>query len=187
MLGLIALMDNQYKIKSNRESGKGRYDICLFPREQQYPGIIMELKWKSKLDENALDALAQEAFQQIEEMAYDSEMKVSASCEVTADMLNGICKNTADGNWYYYRNGIVDRTYTNVGKNANGWWYVKNGQVDFSYTGVKSNENGSWRIFRGKVDFNCNDIVKSEDGWWYVRGGKEHTTSRLHSLQCHYS
>ena len=33
VLGLIALMDNQYKIKSNRESGDGRYDISLIPRE----------------------------------------------------------------------------------------------------------------------------------------------------------
>ena len=46
MLGLIALMDNQYRIKSNRESGDGRYDIAMFPREKRYPGIIMELKWK---------------------------------------------------------------------------------------------------------------------------------------------
>lgn len=38
VLGLIALMDNQYKIKSNRESGDGRYDIGLFPREDRYPG-----------------------------------------------------------------------------------------------------------------------------------------------------
>ena len=42
-------MDNQYKIKSNRESGDGRYDISLFPREGRYPGIIMELKWKKDL------------------------------------------------------------------------------------------------------------------------------------------
>ena len=110
--------------------------------------------------------------------AWDSEKKVSASCTVTADMVNGIIKNMEDNNWYYYHNGLIDRTYTNVGKNQNGWWYVKDGQVDFSYTGVKSNENGSWRIVNGKVDFSCNDIVKSEDGWWYVRGGKvdfEHT------------
>lgn len=46
VLGLIALMDNQYKIKSNRKSGDGRYDINLFPREGRYPGIIMDLKWK---------------------------------------------------------------------------------------------------------------------------------------------
>ena len=104
--------------------------------------------------------------------AYDSEMKVSASCEVTADMLNGICKNTADGNWYYYRNGIIDRTYTNVGKNANGWWYVKDGQVRFDYTGVAKNENGWWRIVNGKVNFNCNSVEKNENGWWYIRGGK---------------
>ena len=49
MLGLIALMDNQYKIKSNRESGDGRYDISLIPRENRYPGIILELKWKNGL------------------------------------------------------------------------------------------------------------------------------------------
>ena len=43
MLGLIALMDNQYKIKSNRESGDGRYDISLIPRENRYPGIISHI------------------------------------------------------------------------------------------------------------------------------------------------
>lgn len=74
MLGLIALMDNQYKIKSNRESGDGRYDISLLPREKKYPGIIMELKWKSGLDEKALEVLSKEALKQINEMRYDREM-----------------------------------------------------------------------------------------------------------------
>ncbi|MEQ2533597.1 AAA family ATPase [Lachnospira hominis (ex Hitch et al. 2024)] len=74
MLGLIALMDNQYKIKSNRESGDGRYDICLIPREEKYPGIIMELKWKEKLSEAALVSLAEEALVQIDELRYDSEL-----------------------------------------------------------------------------------------------------------------
>ena len=147
-------------------------DAAIYPEDASDQDLIWESSDPSviSVDENGTVRPIKNGTATI--TAYDSEMKVSASCEVTADMLNGICKNTADGNWYYYRNGIVDRTYTNVGKNANGWWYVKNGQVDFSYTGVKSNENGSWRIVRGKVDFNCNDIVKSEDGWWYVRGGK---------------
>ena len=147
-------------------------DATIYPEDASDQDLIWESSDPSviSVDENGTVTPIKNGTATI--TAYDSEMKVSASCEVTADMLNGICKNTADGNWYYYRNGIVDRTYTNVGKNANGWWYVKNGQVDFSYTGVKSNENGSWRIVRGKVDFNCNDIVKSEDGWWYVRGGK---------------
>lgn len=73
-LGLVALMDNHYKIKSNRESGDGRYDISLIPRESKYPGIIMELKWKSGLEEEALEALSGEALRQIDDKRYDSEM-----------------------------------------------------------------------------------------------------------------
>ena len=75
VLGLIALMDNQYKIKSNRESGDGRYDISLFPREGRYPGIIMELKWKKDLSADELSGLADEALIQIDEKRYDVEMK----------------------------------------------------------------------------------------------------------------
>lgn len=75
VLGLIALMDNQYEIKSNRESGDGRYDICLLPRENQYPGIIMELKWKSNLSEEKLGGLADEALAQINKKRYDAELK----------------------------------------------------------------------------------------------------------------
>ena len=75
LLGMIALMDNQYKIKSNREAGDGRYDICLLPREDRYPGIIMELKWKKNLSADALSGLADEALAQIDEKRYDAEMK----------------------------------------------------------------------------------------------------------------
>lgn len=75
MLGLIALMDNQYKIKSNRESGDGRYDVCLIPREKRYPGIILELKGEKGLGEAVLDSLADEALVQIDALRYDSEMK----------------------------------------------------------------------------------------------------------------
>ncbi len=74
ILSLIALMDNQYKIKSNRESGDGRYDICLFPKTSKYPGIIMEFKWGSNLNNDTLDKLAKEALTQIDQKRYDSEM-----------------------------------------------------------------------------------------------------------------
>lgn len=75
VLGLIALMDNQYKIKSNRESGDGRYDISMIPRQDRYPGIIMELKWRKDLSAGALEKLADEALAQMDEKRYDSEMK----------------------------------------------------------------------------------------------------------------
>ena len=75
VLGLIALMDNQYKIKSNRESGDGRYDISLFPRTEKHPGILMELKWKNGLDEKMLERFAEEALHQMENKRYDTEMR----------------------------------------------------------------------------------------------------------------
>ena len=75
VLGLIALMDNQYKIISNRESGDGRYDISMFPREARYPGIIMELKWQKDMDIESLDVLADEALDQIDRKRYDADMK----------------------------------------------------------------------------------------------------------------
>jgi hypothetical protein len=75
VLGLIALMDNQYKIKSNRESGDGRYDISLIPKEERYPGILMEIKWKKDLNVEALAGLADEALTQIDEMRYNAEMR----------------------------------------------------------------------------------------------------------------
>ena len=69
------MLDNQYRIKSNRESGDGRYDISLIPREKKYPGIIMELKWKSGLEEADLEKLSIEALSQIDEKRYDLEIK----------------------------------------------------------------------------------------------------------------
>ena len=82
MLGLIALIDNQYKIKSNRESGDGGFDVSLIPREKRYPGIILELKWKEKLSDVELEKWSNEALKQIGELRYDSEMKEDGITEI---------------------------------------------------------------------------------------------------------
>ena len=75
VLGLVALMDDRYKIRSNRESGDGRYDISLIPRDPKYPGIIMELKSEKDLDEKELETLSNEALKQIDDKGYDTEMR----------------------------------------------------------------------------------------------------------------
>ena len=75
VLGLIALMDNQYQIRSNRESGDGRYDICLIPRNQKYPGILMELKAERSVREDVLELLAANALKQIGDRRYHMEME----------------------------------------------------------------------------------------------------------------
>ena len=81
-LGLVALLDNQYKIKSNREAGDGRYDISLTPRDKKHPGIIMELKWKSGLAEGELEKLSTEALSQIDEKRYALEMEEDGIADV---------------------------------------------------------------------------------------------------------
>lgn len=74
-LGLIALMDNQYKIRSNRESGDGRYDISLFPKNDDLPGIIIEVKWDKDLDDDELNELAAKALEQIDDKKYETELR----------------------------------------------------------------------------------------------------------------
>ena len=82
VLGLVALMDNQYKIRSNRESGDGRYDISMFPRDSKFPGIIIELKWDKDLNENELDSLSADALHQINEKGYDTEMRDAGIADI---------------------------------------------------------------------------------------------------------
>jgi len=80
MLGICALMNNQYKVDSNRESGLGRYDIQLKPLNHTLPGIIMELKVAGKsIDEDnydvALDKMSEMALEQIDEKQYVTSMR----------------------------------------------------------------------------------------------------------------
>ena len=75
MLGLIAIFEYTHTIRSNRESGNGRYDIQLAPKNAAMPGIIIEIKaGDAKDDDNALSNLAQVAFDQIAEKKYDTEL-----------------------------------------------------------------------------------------------------------------
>nr|WP_316624678.1 AAA family ATPase [uncultured Ruminococcus sp.] len=74
MLGLCAALSNQYRIKSNSESGYGRFDISLIPDKHTNPGFIFEFK-HAKTNNQDLGALADEALTQIDEKKYDTEMK----------------------------------------------------------------------------------------------------------------
>ena len=67
MLGLIAIGESNYTIRSNRESGLGRYDIQFVPKSTGLPGIIIEIKSSGKNDAVNLKQLAQTALSQIEE------------------------------------------------------------------------------------------------------------------------
>ena len=73
MLGLAAGMSSRYYIRSNRESGEGRFDLVLEPKVHFLPGIIME--FKATKNDAGLSASADEALKQIEDKHYDTDMK----------------------------------------------------------------------------------------------------------------
>lgn len=62
VLGLLANLDYRYYIRSNRESGYGRYDLMMIPRDSSEIGVIVEFKLADSpetLEEEATRALAQ--------------------------------------------------------------------------------------------------------------------------------
>ncbi len=72
MLGLSVLLEGEYRVESNRESGYGRFDIAFFPLKDGVPGVVLELK--SAKSEEVLEEKAKEALHQIEEKAYLAEL-----------------------------------------------------------------------------------------------------------------
>lgn len=74
MLGLCAILGNRYKIRSNRESGFGRFDIQLMPLTKGMPGFTFEFK-HTKDEHTDLSALADSVLQQIEAKKYNTELR----------------------------------------------------------------------------------------------------------------
>ena len=72
MLGFSVLMEGEYRVESNRESGYGRFDIAFFPLKQGTPGVILELK--STKSEEELEEVAKAALGQIREKSYPTEL-----------------------------------------------------------------------------------------------------------------
>ena len=75
VLGLLVELRDSYEVKSNRESGYGRYDIMLVPRNNNAGNaVVLEFKvFDSELEES-LEATAKSALRQIEEKDYDAEL-----------------------------------------------------------------------------------------------------------------
>lgn len=73
MLGLCAVLGSQFKVRSNRESGLGRFDIELLPMVKGIPGFIFEFKHTKDINVD-LDSLANSALKQIEDMKHDTEL-----------------------------------------------------------------------------------------------------------------
>ena len=71
----VAGMFNRYIVRSNRESGDGRYDIMLTPRNKGDAGVLIEFKKAKSIELAVLEKSAEDALEQIKVRNYASDMR----------------------------------------------------------------------------------------------------------------
>lgn len=80
VLGLLADLQDQYLIRSNRESGFGRYDVVLEPKKKDIRPVIMEFKVIDKKNESSLSDTADATLKQIKEKNYKQDLYEKGFC-----------------------------------------------------------------------------------------------------------
>ncbi|MBQ5695980.1 MAG: AAA family ATPase [Clostridium sp.] len=74
VLGMLVALNNTHYVLSNRESGYGRYDVMVIPKDITKPGIIIEFKRARKNNKKTIEQLIEEAKTQIEDKKYETEL-----------------------------------------------------------------------------------------------------------------
>jgi hypothetical protein len=74
VLGLLVSLSQTHSVKSNRESGLGRYDVMLIPLDHSQRGIVIEFKKVSHDKKETLEIAVQKALDQLEEKKYEIEL-----------------------------------------------------------------------------------------------------------------
>ena len=75
VLGMLVGLKDTYYVNSNRESGLGRYDIMLEPKDKNGNSFIMEFKLYSEDKEESIEEIIETAKKQIEEKGYETNLK----------------------------------------------------------------------------------------------------------------
>ena len=75
VLGLAVELADRYIITSNRESGFGRYDVMMEPKNKMDNAAIIEFKVRDSGEEKSLEDTADVALRQIEEQRYETELE----------------------------------------------------------------------------------------------------------------
>ena len=77
VLGMLVWLSGKYEIRSNRESGYGRYDLMLKPLDLKKQGIIIEFKQVDEEDKETPEKAMERALKQIEDRAYATELEAA--------------------------------------------------------------------------------------------------------------
>ena len=81
ILGMTLYLDRDYYVNSNRESGLGRYDVIIEPKNKNNRGYILEFKVVK--DEKDLEKSSKEAIEQIIDKKYDTSLKEREVKDIT--------------------------------------------------------------------------------------------------------
>ena len=83
VLGMLVGLKDSYYVNSNRESGVGRYDIMLEPKEKNGNSFIMEFKVYRQDKEKTIEDTIENAKKQIEEKGYETNLKERGFTNIT--------------------------------------------------------------------------------------------------------
>ncbi|MGL5084472.1 MAG: PD-(D/E)XK nuclease domain-containing protein, partial [Clostridium sp.] len=99
VLGLLVSLNGTYEVVSNRESGIGRYDVSLIPKDTSRVGYIFEFKTYDVEDEETIEKTLDDALEQIEDKSYDTELKSRGVSNIIklAIVFNGKIVHTKQG------------------------------------------------------------------------------------------
>jgi hypothetical protein len=81
IMGLLLSLQPEYEVRSNRESGYGRYDVMVLPRMAGKPGVVLELK-VAKAGRKTLEQALAEGLAQIRQRDYGSELRAAGASPV---------------------------------------------------------------------------------------------------------
>ena len=75
VLGMLVSISDKYEVLSNRESGYGRYDVCIIPKDISKQATIIEFKRVLPSNSKTLETAAAEALKQIEDQKYATTLE----------------------------------------------------------------------------------------------------------------
>ena len=83
VLGMMVGLRDSYYVNSNRESGMGRYDIMLEPKDKNGNSFIMEFKVYKEEKEKNIEETIENAKKQIEEKGYEQNLRERGFTNIT--------------------------------------------------------------------------------------------------------
>jgi hypothetical protein len=83
VMGLFAVLEATHEVRSNRESGSGRPDVLIRPRQPSKPGAVLELKVARPSRKTLKQALS-EGLSQLEAMDYAAELRAAGASPIAA-------------------------------------------------------------------------------------------------------